>query len=441
MTVHDGNAAGGSAGREPHTDESQETDGRSVGNLELFFDLTFVYAMSQVTHLMLSDISWQGFGRGVLALLALWWAWVCYAWLTNLFEVARVVHTTLIILAMAAMPIAVIALPTAFTTGALVFGLALLAVRLINAGMFIASSSQGEAEFASAIRRLMPGLLVGPALIVAAAFVASPYRELMWVAAAAVDFGSPLIARISELRVVPSYFVARHGSVIIIALGETIVELGAGATQDLHHPRVLGAVVLGVLISASLWWTYFGLTVGAELRMQRTSAVDRPRLARDAYTYLHLPPPCVFGAVVLGVLISASLWWTYFGLTVGAELRMQRTSAVDRPRLARDAYTYLHLPPPCVFGAVVLGVLISASLWWTYFGLTVGAELRMQRTSAVDRPRLARDAYSYLHLHLPLVAGIIFFAVGARVSIEHIGEPLAPLPALALTGGVALFYA
>src|SRR6478752_2014425 len=270
MTVHDGNAAGRSAGREPHTDESresQETDGRSVGNLELFFDLTFVYAMSQVTHLMHSDISWQGFGRGVLALLALWWAWVCYAWLTNLFEVARVVHTTLLI--------PVIALPTAFTTGALVFGLALLAVRLINAGMFIASSSRDAAELASAIRRLMPGLLIGPVLIVAAAFVASPYRELLWVAAAAVDFGSPLIARISELRVVPSYFVARHGSVIIIALGETIVELGAGATEDLHHPRVLGAVVIGVLISASLWWTYFGLTAGAELRMRRTPAVDR----------------------------------------------------------------------------------------------------------------------------------------------------------------------
>jgi low temperature requirement protein LtrA len=332
MTVHDGNAAGGSAGREPHTDESresQETDGRSVGNLELFFDLTFVYAMSQVTHLMLSDITWQGFGRGVLALLALWWAWVCYAWLTNLFEVARVVHTTLIILAMAGMLIAVIALPTAFTTGALVFGLALLAVRLINAGMFIASSSRDEAELASAIRRLAPGLLIGPALIVAAAFMPSPYRELLWIAAAAVDFGSPLIARISELRVVPSYFVARHGSVIIIALGETIVELGAGATEDLHHPRVLGAVVLGVLISASLWWTYFGLTAGAELRMQRTPAVDRPRLARDAYSYLHLP----------------------------------------------------------------------------------------------------------------LVAGIIFFAVGTRVSVEHIDEPLAPLAALALTGGVALFYA
>ena len=329
MTVDDGNAAGGSAGREPDTGGSQESNGRSVGNLELFFDLTFVFAMSQVTHLMLSDISWHGFGRGVLALLALWWAWVCYAWLTNLFETARVMQTTLIIVAMAAMLIAAIALPTAFTTGALVFGLALLAVRVINVGMLFASSSRDEDGVASAIRRLAPGLLVGPALIVAAAFVASPFRELLWVAAAAVDFGSPLVAGISGLRVVPSYFIERHGSVIIIALGETIISLGAGATENLRRPGVLGAVVLGVLISATLWWTYFGLTAGAEERMQRTPGVDRVRLARDAYSYLHLP----------------------------------------------------------------------------------------------------------------LVAGIVFFALGARVSVEHIDEPLAPLAALALTGGVALFYA
>ncbi|MGW4094800.1 low temperature requirement protein A [Nocardia sp. NPDC004750] len=329
MTVDDGNAAGGSAGREPDTDGSQESNGRSVGNLELFFDLTFVFAMSQVTHLMLSDISWQGFGRGVLALLALWWAWVCYAWLTNTFDTARVTYTTSIIVAMAAMLIAAIALPTAFTTGALVFGLALLAVRLINVGMFLASSSREEDGLASAIRRLAPGLVVGPVLIVAAAFVASPYRELLWLAAAAVDFGSPLIAGIRGFRVVPSYFIERHGSVIIIALGETIVAMGAGATGDLRHAGVLGAVVLGVLISATLWWTYFGLTAGAEERMRRTSGADRVRLARDAYSYLHLP----------------------------------------------------------------------------------------------------------------LVAGIVFFALGARVSVEHIDEPLAPLAALALTGGVALFYA
>ena len=331
MTVDDSNATGQWAGHEPDADgvESREPDERSVGYLELFFDLTFVFAMSQVTHLMLNDISWQGFGRGVLALLALWWAWVCYAWLTNLFEIARVVHTTLIILAVAAMLIAVTALPTAFTTGALVFALALLAVRLINAGMFIASASRGEAELASAIRRLVPGLLVGPALIVAGAFVDSPHRELLWLAAAAADFGSPLIAGINGLRVVPSYFIERHSAVIIIALGETIISLGAGASDSLHHPGVLGAVILGVLITGTLWWTYFGLTTGAEERMRLTPAAERAQLARDAYSYLHLP----------------------------------------------------------------------------------------------------------------LVAGLVFFALGARVSVQHIDEPLAPLPALALTGGFALFYA
>ncbi len=307
MTVDDGNPAAGSVGREPGTDESRESNGRSVGNLELFFDLTFVYAMSQVTHLMLEDISWPGFGRGVLALLALWWAWVCYAWLTNTFETARVIQRTLIIVAMAAMLIAAIALPTAFTTGSLVFGLALLAVRLINAAMFLASSSRDEDGLASAIRRLAPGLLVGPALIVAAAFVASPYRELLWVAAAAIDFGSPLIAGISGLRVVPSYFIERHGAVIIIALGETIISLGAGATENLRNPGVLGAVVLGVLISATLWWTYFGLTTGAEERMQRTSGVDRARLARDAYSYLHLP---LVAGIVFFALGAGSRWNT-----------------------------------------------------------------------------------------------------------------------------------
>lgn len=330
MTADD-DAAAGSAGRESHTDvsESQELDERSVGYLELFFDLTFVFAMSQVTHLMLHDISWQGFGRGVLALLALWWAWVCYAWLTNMFEIARVIHTALMITAMAAMLIAVTALPTAFTTGALVFALALFAVRLINAGMFIASASRGEAELASAIRRLVPGLLIGPVLIVAGALVDSPYRELLWITAAVADFGSPLIAGINGLRVVPSYFVHRHGLVVIIALGEAIIALGWGAIENLHHPGVLGAVVLGVLITGTLWWTYFGLTTGAEERLRLTPAADRALLARDAYSYLHFP----------------------------------------------------------------------------------------------------------------LVAGIVFFALGARVSVEHIDEPLAPLAALSLTGGVALFYA
>lgn len=88
----------------------------------MFFDLVFVYAMSQVTELMLTDVSWRGFAHGALALLAVWWAWACYAWLTNTGTTARVASRSLVIAAMAAMLLAASALPTAFSTGALVFG-------------------------------------------------------------------------------------------------------------------------------------------------------------------------------------------------------------------------------------------------------------------------------------------------------------------------------
>jgi low temperature requirement protein LtrA len=98
------------------------------------------------------------------------------------------------------------------------------------------------------------------------------------------------------------------------------------------------------------------------------------------------------------------------------------------------------IPTPVrgVVTVVVLGVLVSATLWWTYFGLTAGAEERLQETPEPDRARLAREAYSYLHR--PLIVGIVFFAVGTHAAVQHFADPLPPLPALALTGGVALFY-
>ncbi|MCW2663129.1 MAG: putative low temperature requirement protein [Mycobacterium sp.] len=296
--------------------------------MELFFDLVFVFAMSQVTQLMLNNISWLSFGRGVLALLAVWWAWVGYTWLTNTFETVQVSHQSIVIAAMAAMLVAATALPSAFTTGALVFGVALFVVRLTHAAKFVVGSSGENPELEAGSRRMTVAFVAAPALIVVAAFLRTPYREAMWILAAVIDYGAPLVVGMGGFRVAPSYFIERHGAIIIIALGEAIVELGAGGSRNLHHPGVIAALVLGVLISATLWWTYFGLTSGAERRMQETSGDERARLARDAYSYLHLP----------------------------------------------------------------------------------------------------------------LIAGVMFFAVGAHAAVEDVHAALRPLPALALTGGVALFY-
>jgi low temperature requirement protein LtrA len=305
----------------------QPDDERSPGNLELFFDLVFVFAMSQVTQLMLSHVSWLGFGRRVLALLAVWWAWERYTWLRNAFGTNDVRHTSVMIVAMAAMLVAATATPTAFGSGALVFGLALFVVRLIHVVKLLAGASGEALDTRTAARRMAPAFVAAPALIVAAAFVDSPYRELLWVAAACIDYSVPLVTSIGGFRVVPSYFVERHGSIVIIALGEAIVELGTGG-KDIQKPGVIACLVLGVLISATLWWTYFGLTSGAEQRLRHADGTERALLARDAYSYLHLL----------------------------------------------------------------------------------------------------------------LVAGIVFFAVGAHASVAQFDAPLKTLPALALTGGVALFY-
>lgn len=140
-------------------------DSGSVGKLELFFDLVFVYAMSQVTELILTDVFWRGFGRGALALLAVWWAWVCFAWLTNTFTTTRVPNRLLVIAAMAAMLLAASALPTAFSTGALVFGVALLVVRVIHLVMSEVAAAHEDDRLRAAVLRLAPTLLTGPVLV------------------------------------------------------------------------------------------------------------------------------------------------------------------------------------------------------------------------------------------------------------------------------------
>lgn len=277
--------------------EAQSGQSRSEGNLELFFDLVFTLAMAQVTRLMLQDLSPGSFGRAALALLAIWWAWVGYTWLINTFDSQGVRHQAVVIAAMAAMLVAAAALPMAFTSGALVFGLALLVVRLIHVLKFVAYSALEDAEMRRSVWRLAPCFVAAPLCIVAAAFVDSPARELLWVAAAVIDYGAPAVFGLGGFRVSPSYFVSRHGSIIIIALGEAIVELGAGAA-DLHRLEVIAALVLGVAIMATFWWTYFGLASGAEKRLEQARGDERAHLARDAYSYLHLP-------MVAGIMLFA----------------------------------------------------------------------------------------------------------------------------------------
>jgi low temperature requirement protein LtrA len=283
---------------------SERRGSTSEGNLELFFDLVFTFAMSQVTQLMLHDLSPSGFGRAALALLAVWWAWVGYTWLINTFDSQGVRHQAIVIAAMAAMLVAAAALPMAFSSAAFVFAIALLVVRLIHVAKFVAYSSDENDEMRRSVWRIAPAFVAAPLCIVAASLVETPARELLWVAAAVIDYGAPAVLGLGGFRVSPSYFVSRHGSIIIIALGEAIVEMGGGAT-DLHRTEVIVALVLGVAIMATFWWTYFGLTGGAEERLEQATGTERAHLARDAYSYLHLP--LVAGIMLFAVGVHAAV--------------------------------------------------------------------------------------------------------------------------------------
>lgn len=347
---------------------TQNAGPRSEGNLELFFDLVFTFAMSQVTQLMLRDLSPTGLGRAALALLAVWWAWVGYTWLINTFDTANVWHEAVVIAAMAAMLVAAAALPAAFGSGALVFAVALLVVRLIHVVKFLALSSHEDAALRRGTRRIAPAFVVAPACIVVAAFVDTPFRELLWVTAAVIDYGAPAALGLGGFRVSPSYFVSRHGSIIIIALGEVVVQLG-GAAKDLGRFEVIAALILGVAIMATFWWTYFGLTSGARQRLEQVTGTERANLARDAYSYLHL-------LLVAGIMLFA----------VGAHATIERAT-VPLPLL----------PAVAVSGGMALFYLGDVAYRW-----------RDHRQLPVDRTvtGVAAAATLPVLLHMPAIAAL-----------------------------------
>jgi low temperature requirement protein LtrA len=258
----------------------------------------------------------------------LWWAWGGYSWLTNAVPAEEVIPARLVILtSMAAMLVASLAVPEAFGNYGVIFGMAYFIVRLLHVLLFVLATGNTP-ETHQAFVRLVPGFLVAPALLIPAGFVDGFAQGALWAAALAIDLSVSLVRGVSGFQVHAEHFVERYGLIVIIALGESIVAIGVGAS---------------------------GLPLGA------------------------------------GIVVAA-----------------------------------------------VLGIALAAALWWAYFDLvTLVAGQRLSAAKGEERARLARDSYSYLHL--PMVAGIIFVALGIKKILAHVGDPLGIIPAVALCGGVALY--
>jgi low temperature requirement protein LtrA len=267
-----------------------------VGPLELFFDLVFVFAITQVTAMMADDPTWGGLGRGLLVLAAVWWAWAAYAWLTNFIDTERGGARLTMFAAMAAMLLVSLAVPGAFGEDALLFGIAYFAVRALHIVLYALSAD--DVDIKGAIRGLAWSSFAGTGLILLASAFDGTLQGALWCVALALDYAGPAIRGTSGWRIAAGHFAERFALIIIIALGESIVAIGAGAPE--LSGLVIVAAVLGTIVAAAMWWAYFDVVaLVAERRLAALSGDEQIRMARDAYAYLHV---VMVAGIVLGAL-------------------------------------------------------------------------------------------------------------------------------------------
>ena len=200
---------------------------KRVEPLELFFDLVFVFALTQVTARMAEDLSWAGLLRGLLVLAAIWWAWAAYAWLTNEVDGRRREVRLAIFGAMVAMLLASLAIPHAFEGDALLFACAYLGVRVMHVALFAAGTEHSGVRQAAIA--LVPTSVAAPALLIAASAFDGAPQSALWIAALAIDYVGGALRGIEGWSLSPGHFAERHGLIVIIALGESIVAIGVGA--------------------------------------------------------------------------------------------------------------------------------------------------------------------------------------------------------------------
>jgi low temperature requirement protein LtrA len=264
-----------------------------------------VLALTQCTALMAGHPTWGGLLRGLLVLGVLWWSWVGYAWLTSVVDPEEGAVRLVMFLAMAAMLVAALCVPGAFGSEALLFAGAYGVVRVAHILLFLLAS-RGDPALRRSVNGLAGSTAVGVGILFAAGLAGDGPRVALWGLALALDMAGPFFFGAEGWRLVPGHFAERHGLVLIIALGESIVALGVGAQAGVDA-GVVAAAVLGVVVTAALWWMYFDVVaLVAERRLARAAeGRERNEIARDSYSYLHLP--MVAGIALLAVGLKKTL--------------------------------------------------------------------------------------------------------------------------------------
>ncbi len=273
--------------------------------LELFFDLVFVFAITQLSHLLVEHLDLEGVAQTVFLLLVVWWAWIYTTWMTNWFDPdTNAVRGILILVALASLLMA-IAIPDAFGERAVMFAASYAGLQILRNAFAAFASPSGSVHRENFVRILSWSVAVGVLWLVGA-FLPGDARVAVWVIALVLDYSGPYagywvpgIGRVGTeaWRVDAPHFAERFQLFVIIVLGESIVVTGLTASDLDLHASTVGAIAVAFLGSAALWWLYFNYV--ARIAALRLSLSDDPgRLARDAYTYIHIP-------IVAGIMVAA----------------------------------------------------------------------------------------------------------------------------------------
>jgi low temperature requirement protein LtrA len=268
-----------------------------VTTLELFFDLVFVFTVTQLTETLADHVTLTGLARVVLLLGIILWMYGGYAWLTNAVAPTSRSRRFLILVGMGGFLTMALAIPEAFGAAGWAFGLGYFLVNAIHTALFVLHGGPGSAR---AMRHLAPVNLLTATLVLVGGFLPGPWRWGLWLAAFAVQVLSPLLRPIGEFRLSPTHFVERHGLVLIVALGESIVAIGVAARGLDLDALLIVVASLGLTIAYLLWWTYFaGDDEAAERALEAVAPRQRTRLAIRAYLYAYY-------FLLLGIVVVAA---------------------------------------------------------------------------------------------------------------------------------------
>jgi low temperature requirement protein LtrA len=293
-----------------------------VSTLELFFDLVFVFTVTQLTTVLTHDLSLESFGQVMVMLGLIWWMYGGYAWLTNSISTRELRQRAILLGGMAGYLVLALAVPGAFHGSGLAFGVGYLIVVSVHSSLFIWTAS---AQSSRAFLGIAPYNLLNALLVIVGGALGGTAQAVLWTVAAILEWSTPWIANReaqSGFEIAPAHFVERHGLVVIVAIGESVVAIGIGAAGLAVDAELVVVAVLGLLLSAGLWWAYFGADDDeqAERALTDAPARRRPWIALEGFGVAHYA--LLLGIVLVAAGLKKATGHPYDALTFGQALTL-----------------------------------------------------------------------------------------------------------------------